>query len=142
MNARGRFRAAPGALLAVVVAGACGGMAYEDGDDGAAGSASAGSSGRGGTSNTSGSACRSRLPRERSLIADVPQQLLEDLIERGVRLPCIQDIQCNAAAYGHCEIDTTRGTRCDYGCTQSSECGSGSTCICGDVIGSCTQRIR
>jgi hypothetical protein len=114
---------------------------YDDDPDGAAGSASAGRSGRSGTSGTSGGTCRSLLPRARSLISEVPEQVLQGLSERGVRLPCIQDSQCSAAAYGHCEFDTMRGTRCDYGCTQSSECGSGAVCLCGDVIGSC-QRPR
>jgi hypothetical protein len=55
---------------------------------------------------------------------------------------CSSDAECTAKAHGHCappEGGSIPGNRCQYGCTQDSECAPGSVCLCGDPIGKCVS---
>ena len=55
---------------------------------------------------------------------------------------CATDADCTAKPNGHCGTTSSFGgpaCTCIYGCTTDADCTAGSTCLCGDPIGTCIE---
>lgn len=64
---------------------------------------------------------------------------------RGEGSSCSNDLDCTDAPYGFCFSDPFSAAGgapsdyCRYGCTQDSDCGSASICVCGYPVGVCMR---
>ncbi|HYO96687.1 MAG TPA: ferritin-like domain-containing protein [Polyangiaceae bacterium] len=79
--------------------------------------------------------CASSLPR----LGQVGQAGAESIQGR-----CSSDADCTERAHGHCLVSASfepfpepPATWCNYGCVTDADCGAGSICSCGDLIGEC-----
>ena len=56
---------------------------------------------------------------------------------------CTSDSDCREQPLGHCETPPFDGSpilsgkRCEYGCLTDADCGAGSFCQCGELVGAC-----
>ena len=100
--------------------------------------------------------CASRLPREDAVDAgpapppamDAGTSAASDAGTSNISLgsapgACTSDSDCREQPLGHCETPPFDGSpilsgkRCEYGCLTDADCGAGSFCQCGELVGAC-----